>query len=115
VSSRSWQLRVQDILDSITAIQLRTSQMSFANFERDEAIVKFVLYDFIIIGEAASNVPTEIQSRFPQIPWRLMSDMRNVVAHEYFQVNVERVWGTIQEDLSPLISQLEQLLVGEWE
>jgi uncharacterized protein with HEPN domain len=42
----------------------------------------------IIIGEAAINVPTEIQVLAPEIPWRLMSDMRNIVAHEHFYINL---------------------------
>ena len=115
MSSRIWQLRVQDILSSIAAIQRRTAGMSFDQFQANEAIAKSVLYDFIIIGEASANVPVEVQSRYSQIPWRLMSDMRNVVAHEYFQVNVERVWRTVQEDLPSLIPQLEELLAGNVE
>lgn len=111
--SRDWQHRVQDILAAITGIQRRTAGIKFEDFQRNETIAKAVLYDFMIIGEASRNLPSEIQSCYPQTPWRLMGSMRNVMAHEYFQVNLERVWRTIHDDLPLLVSQLEDLLEQE--
>ena len=111
--SREWPLRIQDILDSISEINQRTQEMTFEAFIENQTIVKSVLYDLIIIGEATRNVPLEIQSRYPHIPWGLMAGMRNIAAHEYFQVNLMTVWATIEEDLPPLIPQLQQLLDNE--
>jgi uncharacterized protein with HEPN domain len=56
------------------------------------------------------NIPPEIQSRYPLIPWRLMGGMRNVVTHEYFQVDLSRVWETINNDLPSLVPQLREIL-----
>ncbi|TRU82658.1 MAG: DUF86 domain-containing protein, partial [Microcystis novacekii Mn_MB_F_20050700_S1] len=53
------------------------------------------------------------QSRYALIPWRLMAGMRNVATHEYFQVNLSRVWATIQEDLQILVPQLQEVLESE--
>ncbi len=113
MSSRVWQLRVQDILNAITSIEQRTAEMTFEQFAADETIVKSVLYDFIIIGEASANIPAEIQSRYSQIPWRLMSDMQNIMAHEYFQVNLILTWRTIQNNLPPLKLRLLDLWESE--
>jgi uncharacterized protein with HEPN domain len=110
VSSREWQLRVQDILDAIASTQRLVAGMTFDEFAINEAIVKAVLYNFIIIGEASASISPNIQSRYPNIPWRLMSDMRNVMAHEYFQINLRLTWGTIQNNLPPLVIQLQNLL-----
>ena len=107
--SREWQLRIHDILASATEILERTVGMTFEDFAADRTIVKAVLYDFFIIGEATRNVPSAIQARYPQIPWRLMGDMRNVMAHEYFQVNLQIVWDGIQNELPPLVLQLQDL------
>ena len=112
--SREWPLRVQDILDAITRIQRSTVGMSFEDFRGiEEIILQGILYNFIIIGEASVNVDDGIKSRYPQIPWRLMGDMRNVMAHEYFQVNQRLVWNTIQNHLPPLVPLLEELLAQE--
>jgi uncharacterized protein with HEPN domain len=109
MSSRSAQARIQDILNAIDSIQMRTSGMSFDEFNQNETVVKAVLYDLIIIGEAAINIPANIQNLIPEIPWRLMSDMRNIMAHEYFQVNLQVTWSTIQNNLPPLVHPLQKL------
>ena len=75
--SRDWRLRLQDILESIREIERRTKGMTFEEFAKNQTTIKAVLYDFIIIGEATRNVPKEIHSRHPLIPWRLMGGMRN--------------------------------------
>ena len=113
MSSRAWQFRVQDILDAIISIEQRTAKMTFETFAANETVVKSVLYDFIVIGEASRNIPAEIQSSYSQIPWRLMSDMRNIIAHEYFQVNLMLTWRTIQNNLPSLKLQLLELLASE--
>ena len=111
--SRDWRLRLQDILESIREIERRTKGMTFEEFAKNQTTIKAVLYDFIIIGEATRNVPKEIQSRYPLIPWRLMAGMRNVATHEYFQVNLSRIWATIREDLPTLVPQLQEVLSRE--
>jgi uncharacterized protein with HEPN domain len=83
--SREWPLRVQDILESITEIEESVRGITFEDFAKNPMLVKAVLYDLIIIGEASSHIPNEIQSRYPLVPWRLMKGMRNVATHEYFQ------------------------------
>lgn len=111
--SRDWRQRIQDILQSIAEILQRTAGMEFEDFRADSTIVQAVLYDFGIIGEAARNIPVDIQSRYPQIPWRLMGDMRNVMFHEYFQVELEIVWRAIGNNLPSLALQLQELLERE--
>ncbi len=109
MSSRSAKERVQDILSAIGSIQLRTATLNFEEFSRDETVVKAVLYDLIVIGEAAANIPIDIQALAPELPWRLMRDMRNIMAHEYFQINLRITWSTIQNNLPPLVPSLQQL------
>jgi uncharacterized protein with HEPN domain len=112
MSSRSAKARIQDILnaiDSIQRLQRRIADIDFEQFSQDETIAKAVLYDLIIIGEAAINVPADVQAISSELPWRLMSDMRNIMAHEYFQVNLRVTWSTIQNNLPPLIHPLQQL------
>src|SRR6056297_350626 len=67
--------------------------------------VDAVIRNFEILGEAAAHVPEEIVFDYPDVPWQDIRDMRNLLAHEYFGVNEEIVWETIQKDLSSLIVQ----------
>jgi uncharacterized protein with HEPN domain len=109
MSSRSSIERIQDILNAIESIKVRTQGMSFEDFNQNDTIVKAVLYDLIIIGEAAINIPPDIQALASDLPWRLMSDMRNIMAHEYFQVDLRVTWSTIHNNLPSLVNSLQQL------
>ncbi len=113
MSSRGWSLRVQDILRAINSIQQCTNGMTRADFEANETVIQAVLYNLIVIGEAAVNIPTDIQERLPELPWRLMSDMRNLIAHEYFRVDSEIIWDTVQNNIPRLIEPLQKLIDSE--
>ena len=63
----------------------------------DRKTVDAVIRNFIIIDEAASRVPSEIESMHPEIPWKDMRDMRNFVVHEYFGISDKILWDTIQK------------------
>jgi uncharacterized protein with HEPN domain len=89
--------------------------MEFEDFTTNRIIVKAVLYDLGIIGEAARNIPSDVQSRYPQIPWRLLGDMRNVIFYEYFQVELKIVWIAIQNNLPLLSLPLQEVLESEAE
>nr|WP_199294477.1 HepT-like ribonuclease domain-containing protein [Anabaena sp. FACHB-1237] len=87
--------------------------MTFNEFAQNDILMKAILYDFVVIGEAVMNIPSDIKSCYPQVPWRVIGDMRNAIAHEYFQVNLKIIWNTIQNNLPELIIELEQLLQNE--
>ena len=108
--SRDWQLRVQDILQAAQDIEDFTAGMTFEEFESNKMVVQSVLYNFVIIGEASNNIPDEIKMRETSIPWRMMGDMRNVMAHEYFQVSLRVVWQTVHRSLPPVITKLQDLI-----
>lgn len=65
------------------------------------------------IGEAASRVPGDFRSRYPQIPWQETRSIRNRLVHAYNRINFDTLWDIIQNDIPPLIEQLEDLIVKE--
>lgn len=108
--SRNWLLRIQDIINAAHSISDYSAEITFDEFRKNTVLIKAILYDLVVIGEAAIHIPTEVKSRYPQIPWRLMGDMRNIIAHEYFQVDLKIIWNTIQNNLPSLVAQLYELL-----
>jgi uncharacterized protein with HEPN domain len=80
-------VRIKDIVDAIRAIQAYVAGMDLKRFQADIKTVDAVVYRFAVIGEAANNIPRDIMEAYPEIPWRDMRDMRNVVVHVYFGVN----------------------------
>jgi uncharacterized protein with HEPN domain len=113
VPSRNWQNKVRDILEAIAEIHEFTHDLTFEEFQDDRKTIRAVLYDIAIIGEAVGSIPPEIEFSHPEIPWIDVRGMRNIVIHEYFQVNLEIIWQTIQDDLTVLESSLQQLLESE--
>lgn len=110
MSTRDWKERIRDILDAITEIQKFTRDMDFETFREDDKTIRSVEVNFIIIGEAANQIPEEMEEKYSEIPWSLMRAMRNRIVHVYFQIDKKMMWDTIQNDLPPLIPELEKLL-----
>ena len=86
------------------------SGMNFEDFEIDDKAVYAVIRAFEIIGEAARQIPENIQEANPDIPWREITGMRNKLTHEYFGVNTKVVWRTVHEDLPVIIPLLQRVL-----
>ena len=69
-----------------------------------------VLYEIVVLGEAARRLSPEIRAAHSEIPWREIIGMRSVVTHGYDQVDDEELWQVIERDLPELISKLEVIL-----
>lgn len=110
---REWKLRVEDILEAIGRIEGYVADLDYVRFAHDRRTVDAVVRNFGVIGEAARHVPTEVQARYPEIPWLDMRAMRNFVVHEYFGVSDRILWDTACSDLPPLIQQLQRMLEPE--
>ena len=110
MSPRVWTERVQDILEAIAEIQFFIQGMDFGMFQGDVRTMKAIQLNFIVIGEAASHIPTDVQEMHPEVPWPLMQAMRNRLVHVYFSVDPHIVWDTVHNDLPPLVEPLQHLL-----
>jgi uncharacterized protein with HEPN domain len=110
VPRRDWRLRVADMLDAAeTAVSL-TNGLEKAEFLADRTLVDASIKNLSVLGEAAAQIPDEIARQWPDVPWRMMRDMRNLIIHEYFGVNPDIVWGTITDDLPVVLAELRRLV-----
>lgn len=101
--------RLEDILDAITRIEKYAARGRQA-FESDELIQTWVVQHLQIIGEAASRISGEMQSAHPEIAWANIIAMRNIIVHEYFGVDRDEVWSTVEFDLPVLKRQVQTML-----
>ena len=83
---------LQDMLDNAKRAGRFTAGMDFGSFSKDDKTVYAVIRAVEIIGEAARNVPQDVRSKYPQIPWRDVAGMRDKLIHQYFGINMEVVW-----------------------
>lgn len=103
---RSDRERFVDILEAIEKIE-RYISLGRQVFDTDELLQVWVVRHLQIIGEAASRVSVETQSRFSEIPWGKMIGMRHVLVHGYFEIDLDIVWSVIENDLRPLKEQIQ--------
>ena len=101
---------LRDILDSARLIQSYLKAVSFEKLQTDTVRQDAVARRFEIIGEATKRLSAESRAKFPGIPWELAAGMRDVLIHDYDDVNLEVIWHTATENLPPLIQQIETYL-----
>jgi uncharacterized protein with HEPN domain len=102
--------RLRHMLDAATeACEMMAAENRAAlNSDRKLALALVRLIE--IVGEAATNVSKDQQSALTEIPWRELVGMRNRIVHAYFDIDLDIVWQTINEDFPFLISKLERFL-----
>jgi uncharacterized protein with HEPN domain len=103
----SWDIRIADIIEAIENALDYSAGITFEQFAADRKTIDAVVRNLIVIGEAATHLPEDFIAKHPDLPWREMRDMRNIVVHEYFGVDNLIVWKTVQNNLPPLLPQLK--------
>ena len=106
------------LLDILEAARLAVSYVQ--GVQVDDFLVNTQLQDSVIrrieiIGEAARRVSEQTKAAHPDLPWREMVGMRNLMIHEYDDVDLWAVWETVQNDLPGLIARLTPLVHREGE
>lgn len=101
---------LQDILGAIEKVERFTEGMDFRQFSADDKTVFAVIRALEVIGEASKKIPLAVQRQSPEMPWREMAGIQDKLIHEYFGVNLNVVWKTVQEDLPPLKAPLARIV-----
>jgi len=81
------------------------------DFDSDRMLVLSIVKSVEIVGEAASKVTQETREMHMEILWANIIAMRNRLIHVYFDIDLDRVWDTVTDDLPPLIASLEKIIL----
>jgi uncharacterized protein with HEPN domain len=107
---RDWKLFIMEILESINKIEKYIEGLNYEQFVRDEKTKDAVVRNLEIIGEAANQLPKEIQQKFSNVPWAQIIAMRNRMIHGYFTMDYRIVWNIVKLDILSLKKELELIL-----
>lgn len=106
MSPREEQDRIHDIQERISRIRFSENLLANAEREQDtnlaDTALDAILYGLIVIGEATKSLSSDVKARHPEIPWRDIAGMRDILAHEYFRINSDLVKATIDTPLGNL-------------
>jgi uncharacterized protein with HEPN domain len=106
---REDKLLLLDILFAAQDIREFIGTSSEEEFSQDRMLQSAVIRQLEIIGEAARYVTQPTKDIYPQIPWHMIMGMRNRLIHAYFEIRLDLVWETTQNDIPILIKQLEEI------
>ena len=98
------------ILESIHLIEKYVDQMSKDDFLKSVSIQDAVIRRLEIIGESVKNIPLEFREEYPDIPWRQIAGMRDVLIHGYFGVDLDLTWKVVKSDLPELERKVAGIL-----
>jgi uncharacterized protein with HEPN domain len=106
-------IRLRHMVDAAEQAMEFTKGRSRADLDGDRMLGFAVVRALEILGEAASRVSEEGRRACPDLPWQAMTGMRHRIVHAYFDVDLDRVWDTVAQDLPPLVSALRAALAPE--
>jgi uncharacterized protein with HEPN domain len=101
--------RLLDILEAIERIEKYATRGEEA-FRLDELIQTWMVQNIQVIGEAARALSQDFRDQHSDIPWSSVIGMRHVMVHEYFEIDLDIVWGVVSKDLPILELQLKAML-----
>ncbi len=93
---------LNDILDAIRKIEKYTAELSFDDFIENELVQDGVVRNLEVIGEAVKKIPEDVRRDKPQIDWRKIAGLRDILIHEYFAVDFEIIWDVVNNKIPGL-------------
>lgn len=104
---------LRHILDAISRIEEYTQGIKYESFIENHLIQDGIIRQIEIMGEAAKRLSKAIRERYLEIPWKDMAGMRDKLIHNYFGVDTDAVWNTVEKDIPTLKNKLKELVEKE--
>ena len=109
---RDYEIYLEDIRDAIDKVKRYTEGLSLEAFENDDKTIDAVVRNLEIVGEAVKMIPDTIRLAHPNIEWKKIAGLRDILAHQYFGIDVEIIWDILQNKLPALEKEIREILPG---
>lgn len=107
--SRDLTLYLDDIISAISFIREFTYDMTRVSFGADVRTQHACIRNLEVIGEAVKHIPDEVRSVVPEIEWKKIAGLRDIISHEYFGIDVDIIWDVIESKIPDLESHIIKL------
>lgn len=104
--------RLEHVVQCIEKIEFIIKDLTYGQYLEDWIRQDAIVRNIEIIGEAIRYVEDELIQLHPEVPWKEAKGMRNILIHEYFRIEYEEVWKTLNEDLPKLKFQIIEIING---
>ena len=109
--SRDYKVYLEDIIESTRKINSYISGFaSMDELARDSKTFDAVVRNLEVIGEATKNVPYSVREKHPDIEWKSIAGLRDILIHAYFSVDLEIIWDILKNKLPALELKVEAIL-----
>ncbi len=103
---RDFEVYLEDIRQAIGKIRSYTEGLTRDSFDRDDKTIDAVIRNLEIIGEAAKMVPESVRANYPSVEWKKIAGLRDILAHQYFEVDLDIIWDILTNKLPELERQI---------
>lgn len=110
MSERDWRLFLKDIRDSSARVIDYAGSMSREDFFQDAKTVDAVMRNLAIIGEAAKKIPAAVRRQYPEVAWKKMAGLRDIVVHDYFGIDEDIIWDVVSGRIPELKGHLDAIV-----
>ena len=101
---------LRGMIEAIGKIERYTENMNFEDFSNNELIQDGVIRNLEIIGEAVKNLPDDIKKDYPEVEWRKIAGLRDILIHAYFGVDLEIIWDIVKNKVPELKEMVRKIL-----
>jgi uncharacterized protein with HEPN domain len=111
--SRDWRGYIEDMQEACEHAIAFVEGLDLGGFTRDAKTRSAVQREIFVLGEAAKQVPAAVQDRHPEVDWRGIAGLRDILAHHYFRIDDAIIWDVVAHELPKLQLQLRKIVATE--